>query len=277
MNRTDQLAAQTTVGIAGLGAIGTRVAEALVTGLDGYRLAAVGVRAVGPARQRLAAIGAPPDVEVVALPELAEHAEVIIECISAAEYVSLVRPALGAGGTVITLTCSALLRHWDLVEHARRHGGSIMVPSGALLALDAVQAAANGRIDSVSMVTTKPIAGLRGAPYLVAHGIDLDALTEPAQVFAGTARDASEGFPANLNVAAALALAGVGPDRTMIEVWADPHGTRNRHEVVVEADSARLRFTVEGRPSANPRSGQLAALSVIALLRKNAAPLRVGT
>ncbi len=75
-------------------------------------------------------------------------------------------------------------------------------------------AAAEGQITAVRMTTRKPPRGLAGAPYLVAHGISVDGLNAPKQVFRGTAREAAAGFPANVNVAAALALAGIGPERT---------------------------------------------------------------
>ena len=94
---------------------------------------------------------------------------------------------------------------------------------------------------------------------------------------AGNARDAALGFPANVNVAAALSLAGIGPDRTTIEIWADPGVTRNMHRVMVEADSARFEMSIENVPSENPKTGRITALSAIAALRKMTAPLRVGT
>ena len=97
------------------------------------------------------------------------------------------------------------------------------------------------------------------------------------RVFAGTAREAAAGFPENVNVVAALALAGIGPDRTMIEIWADPALTRNCHTINVDADSARFSFSIENVPSENPKTGRITALSVIAALRKMRAPLRVGT
>src|SRR5918994_1266692 len=88
---------------------------------------------------------------------------------------------------------------------------------------------------------------------------------------------AAAGFPANVNVAAALALAGVGPDRTMIDIWADPAVTRNCHTIEVDADSARFTLSIENIPSENPKTGKNVALSVIAMLRKMHAPLAVGT
>jgi aspartate dehydrogenase len=128
------------------------------------------------------------------------------------------------------------------------------------------------------MVTRKPPQGLSGAPYLEQNGIDIGGLSEPKRVFAGSAREAARGFPANVNVAAALALAGIGPDRTTIEIWADPKVTRNIHRIEVEADAARFLLQIENVPSAeNPRTGRLTALSVIAALKKLSSPLAIGT
>jgi aspartate dehydrogenase len=80
-----------------------------------------------------------------------------------------------------------------------------------------------------------------------------------------------------VNVVAALALAGIGADRTMIDIWADPGLTRNCHVIEVDADSARFTLSIENIPSENPKTGRITALSVIAALRKLHAPLRVGT
>jgi aspartate dehydrogenase len=146
-----------------------------------------------------------------------------------------------------------------------------------LLGLDAVTAAAEGNISSVRMITRKPPNGLAGAPYLVANKISVDGLNEAKRVFSGTARAAAAGFPANVNVAAALSLAGIGPDRTTIDIWADPAVQRNCHTIEVDADSARFSLTIENIPSENPRTGRITALSVVAALRKMHAPLRVGT
>jgi aspartate dehydrogenase len=165
-----------------------------------------------------------------------------------------------------------------LVARAQATGARIIVPTGALLGLDAVRAAAEGPVESVTMVTRKPPAGLEGAPYLVQHRISLDGLQEPLRVFDGTAQDAAAGFPANVNVAAALALAGIGPVRTRVEIWADPSVTRNTHTIRVEAEAARFTMTIENVPSAeNPRTGRLTALSVLSCLRGLVATLKVGS
>jgi aspartate dehydrogenase len=146
-----------------------------------------------------------------------------------------------------------------------------------LIGFDAVSAAAEGTINSVQMVTRKPPTGLAGAPYLIEKRISLDGLTSALCVFKGSARDAAAAFPANVNVVAALSLAGIGPDRTTIEIWADPAVTRNCHQIRVDSDSASFTMSIENIPSENPKTGRITALSVIAALRKLTSPLQVGT
>jgi aspartate dehydrogenase len=268
------------VAIAGFGAIGKVVAEHLDRklhgGIDGLNLAAVSARDIARATAAMASFNHP--VPVLPLARLWEEADIVVECAPAALLRDIAEPALAAGRTLIVLSCGALLDNFDLVELARRHTGRILVPTGALLGLDAVQAAAVGIISRVHMITRKPPNGLAGAPYLVENGIAVDGFTAAKRVFTGTAREAARGFPANVNVAAALALAGIGPDRTTIEIWADPAVDRNIHRIEVEADAARLLLQVENVPSAeNPRTGRLTALSVVALLRKLSSPLAIGT
>ena len=265
------------VAVGGFGAIGKVLAEALDNGIDGLSLAAVSARDAARAETAMAGFAhAPP---VLPLARLWEEADIVVECAPAAHLRDIAEPALAHGRTLITLSCGALLDNFDLVDLARRQGGRILVPTGALLALDAVQAAAlGGGIQSVHMITRKPPGGLDGAPYLVERQIRVTGLTEAKCVFTGTAREAARGFPANVNVAAALALAGIGPDRTTIEIWADPTVTRNTHRIEVEADAARFSMQIENVPSAeNPRTGRLTPLSVIALLRKLSTPLAIGT
>jgi len=264
------------IAIAGLGAIGGEVARRLLNdAIPGLTLTAVAVRDRGKARATLERMGwSGPIVDVG---ELVSLADLVVECAPAALMEEIARPVLSAGKKLLVLSVGALLPLPELVELARKHGGQIIVPTGALLGLDAVCAAAEGKIQSVQMTTRKPPNGLAGAPYLVANGIRVEGLREPLRVFSGTAREAAKGFPANVNVAAALSLAGIGPDRTRIDIWADPTVTRNTHRIQVQSDSASIDMTIENIPSENPKTGRITALSVIATLRKLHAPLRVGT
>lgn len=265
----------TRVALAGFGAVGQAVADKL-RAMPAYELAAVSAHNRERAAQRLTAMGVD-KVPVLALEELAGVANLVVECAPARLLHQVAEPVLKASKTLVVLSSGALLDSWHLVDLAEACDGRILVPTGALLGLDAVQAAAIGTISSVRMTTRKPPSGLRGAPYLAEAGISVDDLSGPTRVFEGTVREAISGFPANLNVAVALSLAGIGPDRTMISVWADPSVSRNCHEIEVIADSATLRFSIENVPTTNAKTGRLTALSVLALLRKMAAPLRVGT
>lgn len=264
------------VAIGGFGAIGMSVARKLDEGIEGLHLAAVSARDRDAAARRMEGFGNA--VPVVAAADLAAHGDVVVECAPAAAFAEIAEPALKAGRIFMPLSIGQLLIHPEYEELARKHGGRIIAPTGALLGLDAVRAAAEGVIESVTMVTRKPPAGLEGAPYLREHGISMEGLTGPVRVFEGSAREGARGFPANVNVAAALSLAGIGADRTRLEIWADPSVSRNTHTIRVEADSARFELMIENVPSdENPRTGRITALSVIAALRALTAPMRVGT
>ena len=259
------------VAIAGYGAIGRSIAKSLLAGIPGVTLVAIGVRDPGKTAPPA------PGIAVVLATELAPLADVIVECAPAAALPGIADPVLRAGGILMVLSCAALLRHPELEALARAHGGRILVPTGALLGLDAVAAAAEGVIHSVRMITRKPPGGLAGAPHLIENGIDVANLKAPLLVFSGTARAAAIGFPANVNVAAALSMAGIGADRTIIDIWADPGVTRNIHRIEIDSDAARIELQIENVPSENPKTGRITAQSVVALLRKMRAPLAIGT
>jgi aspartate dehydrogenase len=264
------------VAIVGLGSIGAALVRKLGQGgLPGVNLAAVAVRSRDKARAVLEDAGI--DVPILEISELAKVADLVIECASAAILPEIARPVLAAGKKIMVVSCGALLAHPELTDLARETGGQIIIPTGALLGLDAVSAAAEGKIKAVRMITRKPIKGLLGAPHLTEHEIDIEGITEPMRVFEGTARQAAKGFPANLNVAVALSLAGIGPDETLLEIWVDPTVTGNIHKIVVDSDSASFEMSIENIPSENPKTGRITALSVLAAIRKLTAPVRVGT
>jgi aspartate dehydrogenase len=263
------------VAVAGLGAVGMRIAVALDKGIPGYRLSAVSARNRLKAEERLSPLQH--RVPVVAIEELEPLSDLVVECAPAELLPTIAEPFLEAGKCVIVLSAGAILSNEYLIDIARARGGLLVVPTGALLGLDAVTAAAEGNIHSVKMVTRKPVRGLLGAPYLTERNISIEEITEPLRIFWGTAREAAIGFPENLNVAVALSLAGIGPDRTSLEIWADPSLDRNTHHIEVKADSASFTMSIENVPSENPRTGRITALSVIAYLRKRSSPLRVGS
>lgn len=264
-----------TVAIGGLGAIGLNVARVLDRGVDGLRLIAVSARDRERAQAYIAGFAAPPTL--VDLVELAA-ADVVVEAAPAAVFEQIAGPAVAAGRIFVPSSVGALLPRMHLVEQAKATGARIIVPTGALLGLDAVRACAEGEVASITIETRKPPRGLVGAPYLQANNIDVLAVNAPTVIFEGNAFDAAAGFPANANVAAALALAGIGPYRTTVRIWADPGVERNIHTIRVEAAAARLTMTVENVPSAsNPRTGKLTPLSVLACLRGLTSTLKIGS
>jgi aspartate dehydrogenase len=264
-----------TVAIGGLGAIGLPLARALDAGVEGLTLIAVAARDHAKAETSLAGFRSRP--RIVRLDALAE-ADIVVEAAPAAVFEQIATAAIEAGRIFVPASVGALLPRLHLVARARATGARIIVPTGALLGLDAVRAAAEGPVESITMVTRKPPAGLAGAPYLEQYGIDVRDLAEPLLVFQGNAFDAAAGFPANVNVAAALALAGIGPEHTRVEIWADPRVTRNTHTIRVEAAAARFSMTIENVPSEeNPRTGKLTPLSLLACLRGLVSTLKVGS
>jgi aspartate dehydrogenase len=264
------------VGLAGLGAVGLDVAKRLIDGdVPGLTLTAVAVRDADKARRELPQIG-----DMIALrtaTALADDCDVVVECLPPALFRDVAIAAIDKGRLFMPLSVAQLLQNGDLIERAKDKGARILVPTGALLGLDAVRAAAEGTIHSVKMVTRKPPAGLDGAPYLVERGISVKGLKSAMKVFDGSAREGALGFPTNVNVAAALSLAGIGPDRTQLEIWADPDVTRNTHSITVDADSVRFTMTIENVPSENPRTGKVVALSTVAALRALVSELKIGS
>src|SRR5579862_1624840 len=263
------------IGLGGLGAVGLDVARRIEAGIPGLVLTAVSVRDRDKARRNLPQVG--DRIPVVAAEALAETCDLVVECLPPAMFRTVALSVIERGKLFMPLSVGQLLDNWDLVARAKETGARILVPTGGLIGLDAVRAAAEGTIHSVTMVTRKPPNGLEGAPYLVERGISLQGLKEPLKVFDGTARDGARGFPANVNVAAALSLAGIGPDRTHLEIWADPALDRNTHRIEVDADTARFSMAIATVPSENPRTGRNVALSTVAALRGLVSELKVGT
>ena len=263
--------------IAGLGAIGMRVAMAVdQSQVDGVRLVAISANDKAAAAKRVSGFATPP--AVMSLDELADHADVIVECAPAAVFSDVAGPAIAKGRILMPLSVGALVNTPDLVDRARETGAQIIVPTGAIIGLDTIRAMAVGEIYDVTLQTRKPPNGLAGAPHLVNNQIDVSGLSEPLMVFKGSAREAAIGFPANVNVAAALGLAGIGVDRTQVEVWADPTIDRNFHQVSVTSDSGEATMTIRNIPSKeNPRTGVIVANSVIATLQRLTAPLVAGS
>jgi aspartate dehydrogenase len=175
---------------------------------------------------------------------------------------------LRAGIDLLMLSVGALAdpdTERAIVDAASAGKSHAVVLSGAIGALDAIAAARVGGLTRVTHTTRKPARTL-GAETNV-----------PRELFTGSARQGVVEFPESINVAAAVSLAGLGLDRTQVQVIADPGVDRNRHEVVAEGSFGTLRFEIANVPTVdNPRTGRLVAMSVVHALRKRTAYLVIG-
>jgi len=263
------------VGVLGLGVIGRAVCRALDAGVPGLRLAGALARDRARAESFLRELAAAPPF--LPLADLVAASDLLVEASTRAHLEEAAPVVLGAGRDLVVLSCGALLDHPEWIALARSTGARIHVVSGAIAGLDGLKGARVGAVRAVTMETRKPPRGLAGAPWIVEHGIDLDAIREETLVFEGPATEACRAFPANVNVLAAVSLAGIGPDRTRTKIYAVPGLTMNRHRVHAEGEFGSLTIEIENVPSENPRTGRLSYLSTIALLRDLGDTLRVGT
>ncbi|NOX97786.1 MAG: aspartate dehydrogenase [Nitrospirae bacterium] len=264
------------VGIIGCGAIGSELGKAIGSRIPGADL--VAVADVDEEKARKLSKNVFPVPRVLSPEELIDEVALVIECASSSAVAAIAEKTLSQGKDIMVMSVGGLLGKMHLFRLAQEKGARIYLPSGALAGLDGVKAAAAGRIDSVILTTRKPPAGLKGAPHLEKAGIDLDALTEEETVFEGTAEEAVEGFPRNINVAATLSLAGIGPAKTRVKIVADPKTSHNVHEIKIEGEFGRLISRTENLPSpSNPKTSFLAILSAIATLEAIVSPVRIGT
>lgn len=264
------------IGIIGCGAIGSELSKAISSRIPQADLAAIAD--IDKEKARKLAQAFLPHPQVLPLEELIARVDLVVECASSSASAAITEKTLSRGKDILVMSVGGLLGQENLFQLAREKNCRIYLPSGALAGLDGVKSAAAGRIDSVTLTTRKPPAGLKGAPYLMKKGIDLGSLTKEKVIFQGTAEEAVEGFPRNINVAAALSLAGVGAAHTRVRIVADPAISRNVHEIEVEGEFGRLVSRTENLPSpSNPKTSFLAILSAIATLKAIVSPVKIGT
>jgi aspartate dehydrogenase len=275
---TEDLRARPVLGvaIAGFGSIGRLVGRHLDEGIRGLRLLSVSARNLDRARENLRAFRT--RVDAVPLERIADAADVIVDCAAPHVFRDAVIPAIERGRTIVTVNATALIEHPDVMDRAELAGARIILVSGSVLGFDALRAANVGVINSVLMVTRKPPLSLAHSPWLRERGIDPRAIARPTKIFEGSAREAARAFPDKFNIAAAVALASIGPDRVRIEIWLDPAVERNVHRIAVDADSTRFEMEIQNVPNpGHEGTGPLTAYSVIAALKDLTATFRAGT
>ncbi|HEY7168520.1 MAG TPA: aspartate dehydrogenase [Candidatus Binatia bacterium] len=262
------------IGIVGCGAIGRALIAAIQAGKLAVRIAGITSRSEKNAQAFLAGLKNPPSY--LSIDDLIAASDLLIEAAGGHVVAELADKVFAANKDLMIISVGALLDHPEVMERSRATGCRLYVPSGAIAGLDGIKSASVGKIAHVTHTTRKPPAGLEGAPYLVARGISLAGLKEEKEVFSGSAREACIGFPANVNVTAAVSLAGIGPDQTRVRILAVPGLPRNCHDIDVEGEFGLLHVHIENVPSENPKTGKLTALSIIRALQDVIDPVRIG-
>lgn len=251
-----------TIAIIGCGAIG----EAVANFLADNQAVRIGAAIIEPGFEQRARAVFGPDTEVVhAIDDVATSLDLAADCAGHAGLRAHAAAILAQGVDLISVSSGALAdaELYDVLASAAREGGSqLRVVSGAIGALDALAAGAIGRLDNVTYRGRKPPRGWRGSP--AESKLDLDAITEATAHFTGTARNAALEYPKNANVAASVALAGIGFDATRVELIADPAAEHNVHEIVASGDFGRFEFRIVNKSLPdNPRSSAITAMSVV--------------
>lgn len=249
-----------------MGALGSAVARALINGVDGFELTCASDLTPNDKF----------DIPYVSFEELAQQCDLIIETLPPSAVPALCKQVFKHNKNMIMISACAILLSPEILEQHKRSKSRILVPSGALAGIDGVTALAQMGITSAHIASTKQPAGFANAPYIVEQSIDLNDINEKTMLFSGNALEAAKGFPANVNVAATLSLGGIGPENTIVEIWADPNAAGNKHEIKVSGEFSTITATIENTPDPqNPKSSMLAAQSIISLLKKLSEPLVV--
>jgi len=269
------------IALLGAGTIARLTLEHLARGaLEGLEVVGIlGRSPVSPGADLARANAIPYVLNRAAL--LALRPQVVIEAASHDAVREHLVPLLEAGVGVVVLSAGALADESLRAEAeraARKTGAQLYVPSGGIGGLDALKAACAAGVDSVEIQVAKPPAAWKGIPYVESLGVNLDRLDKAYTLFRGAAREGVPHFPQNVNIAAVLSLAGIGFDRTQLEVVADPGLTRNTHTIRVAGRSGRFTVVLENVPSPdNPKTAWLACYSALAALSALTSPARYGT
>lgn len=266
------------VGLGGFGNVGQMLAKSLNAGdIPEAQVTAISAENLQAARDRAEPMSPMP--VFVTAEELPEHADVIVECATGEAFPLIAAPALKAGKILLPVSIAALATNPDIIDLAQTSDGTIRVVTGALPGLDSIRGAREAGIHSVKLTSNIRPESLAREDYIVARGFDFSTPpTSPVKVFEGSAREAGQAFPRHFNVGIALSLAGIGPDRTEVEVWANNDVPGAVHEVDVDSNAIKLTLKSENRPSPNnPRTSSSVAPSVMAALRSLISSVQVGS
>ena len=268
------------LGLLGCGTIGGEVVNAVIQGkLPRMKLVAVcDINRTNWIDSACSILGA---VYIKNPTILYKKAEVVLEAANPEVLKTYAIPLLNKGVDLIAMSVGAFADtsfYRKVYEYALKAGRRVASPSGAIGGLDIIRAAqSTGQLSSVLLSTIKNPRSLVGAPFFEGRKIDLKNLRKKTLLFDGSAAEAILGFPQNVNVAVAIGLAGLGPERTNVRIYADPKTTRTIHQIKAQGSFGELNLELKNFPSPqNPRTSYLAILSAIATLQQWTEPFRIG-
>lgn len=212
---------------------------------------------------------------------LARKPDVVVEAASHDAVREYGEPVLRKNVALILLSSGALCDdalRGKLERAAGKSGALLSIPSGGIGGMDALKAACVAGVDEVTISVTKPPAAWKGIPYVEKLKVNLDGLREPRTLYDGSARGGVPLFPANVNIAAVLSMAGIGFDKTRLKVIADPALKYNTHYIDVRGKTGNFSIKLENVPAPeNPKTAWLACYSALAALKAVQSPVRYGT
>src|SRR3989338_863349 len=271
------------IGIIGCGTIGSELSKSIEK-FNGVSIVALCDVDEEKAKKLLLQLSTKP--QIVGIDKLIEISELVIESASKHIVKEVAEKTLFKGKDLMIMSVGGLIGNdphisAPIYEHifklAEKNNCKLYIPSGAICGLDGVNSASIGKINSVTLTTTKPPKALEGAPYIVKNKINLNTITTKTIIFEGSALEAVDAFPANINVAASLSIAGIGAEKTKVKIVADPNTGKNMHEIVVEGVFGKLTTSTENLPSPNnPKTSYLAVLSAISMVKKIVGNVKVG-
>jgi aspartate dehydrogenase len=261
------------VGLLGCGTIGTQLALAIDSGnIANASLAGVFDIAISNAKSLKSKLTSNPELHPDFDRLINSSADIIIEAASQQAVRDFGKPIIEANKDLMIMSVGALANTVFLAEllelaAATKGRSRIYVPTGAIAGIDAIRSVRNV-LDSLTLTTTKSPRALTGAPFFEKSKINLDTITKITAIYEGSATEAVKLFPANVNVAAVLSLAGIGADKTTVRIVVDPHATTNQHEIMATGSFGDIRIIVNNVTTpGNPKTSFLAILSAIECLR----------
>jgi aspartate dehydrogenase len=261
------------IGLIGCGAIGTNLALALESGsIANASIIALFDIVDSSAKNLKSKLKSSPEVYPDFGSFLGSSSDIIIEAASQEAVRKFGTSIIEASKDLMVMSVGALVDRAfmsELLDVAATKKGCcrIYVPTGAIAGIDAIRSVRH-HVHSIMLTTTKSSKALAGAPFFETRKVRLDDITKPTVIYEGSAAEAVKMFPANVNVAAVLSLAGLGVDKTMVRIIVNPKATTNQHEIVATGSFGDIKITVNNVPiPENPKTSFLAVLSALECLR----------